>query len=223
MRLASLCAVVACSSGHSSSEAAPKVEIKDGLCITKGTVAIGARVTDPTMRAVKLGSSGDAATLSFVYRGDSETTRALASGKERRQLGIKLRAQNGCNVVYVMWRLDPKPMLDVSVKYNPGAVSHNDCGAGGYTKVKPDEETRVPVLAIGDKHVLRAAIEKGELRAYIDDKLAWRGVLPATASAMTGPAGMRSDNVTFDVVAFEAPPGNGGVPASTKCVAEEHD
>lgn len=214
--------VVACS-GNKSTEAAPtKIDLKDGLCVTKGAVVIGARVADPTVRAVKIGSSGDAATLTFTFRGDTATTRELASGKTRRQLGIKLRAQNGCNLVYVMWRLDPRPMLDVSVKYNPGAVSHKDCGAGGYTRVKPAEETHVPVLAIGDKHTLRATIDKSELRAYIDDQLAWRGTLPASAHAMTGPAGLRSDNVTFDLVAFDAPAGSSAA-APPKCVAEEHD
>ena len=26
----------------------------------------------------------------------------------RRQVGLKLRARDGCNVVYVMWRIEPK-------------------------------------------------------------------------------------------------------------------
>jgi hypothetical protein len=222
VKLVLFSALVACS-GNKSTEAAPtKIDLKDGLCVTKGAVAIGARVIDPTTRAVKLGSSGDAATLTFSFRGDTAVTRELASGKPRRQLGIKLRAQNGCNVVYVMWRLDPKPILDVSIKYNPGAVSHKDCGARGYTRVKPDEEARIPVLAIGDQHTLRATIDKSELRAYIDDQLAWRGTLPASAHAMTGPAGLRSDNVTFDLISFDAPAGSSAAPAP-KCVAEEHD
>ena len=202
-------------------EAAPretsvKLDPKSGLCVTKGVLAT--TVSAPTLRAVKPGTSGESAALTFVYRGDTETTRALASGKERRQLGLKLRAANGCNLVYVMWRLDPKPMLDVSVKSNPGMRTHEDCGAGGYVKVKAAETSPVPALVVGEKHVLRAVIEGDELRAYIDDALAWRGTLPGAARALAGPSGLRSDNLAFELVAFDAPNGS-----PSKCTAADAD
>jgi hypothetical protein len=92
---------------------------RDALCVTKGAARVGERVTRPTMRAFAHETSGDAAALTFVYRGETEHARALASGQERRQLGLKLRAANGCNLVYVMWRQGPKPKLDISLKYNP--------------------------------------------------------------------------------------------------------
>jgi hypothetical protein len=218
-----LLALAAC--GSAPSEAAPReamVEVKDGLCVTKGSAAIGSRVTEPTVRAVALGSSGTAATLTFTYRGDSASQRALASGQLRRQLGLKLRAQNGCNLVYVMWRLDPRPMLEVSVKYNPGKRTHQDCGADGYTKIKAAEALAVPGLADGSHHVLRSEISGDELRAWIDDKLVWRGTLPDTARAMSGPSGFRSDNVAFDLIAFAAPRGD-NVAAAPKCHKEDGD
>ncbi len=192
-------------------EAAPErtvklVPITDTLCVTRGAAKIGTTVTEPTMRAVALGSRGDGAALELVYRGDTDTTRELASGAARRQVGLKLRAQNSCNVVYVMWRLDPKPMLEVSIKLNPGKAFHAECGAEGYTKIRATKSWAVPVLASGDKHVLRAAINGDDLTAWIDEKVAWRGTLPASARTLVGPAGIRSDNLRFDLVSFSAPP-----------------
>src|SRR5690606_15958607 len=129
----------------------------------------------------------DAASIDLVYRGDTHARRALASGPARRQVGLKLRAKDGCNVVYVMWRLDPTPKLEVSVKLNPGARDHEDCGADGYTKIKPTKAWAPPALAIGDRHELRAAIAGDELTAWIDEKVVWRGRLPAAARMIDGP------------------------------------
>jgi len=181
------------------------------LCVSRGTAAIGATTNDPTTRATVRGSGGDAASIEFVYRGDTEAVRELASGAARRQLGLKLRAANGCNLIYVMWRLDPVPKIDVSVKLNPSARDHKDCGADGYTKVKPTKSWRVPVLAVGDQHTLRAAIAGDDLTAWIDERVVWRGRLPASARVLTGPAGLRSDNLAFDLVGLSAAT---GVPGS---------
>lgn len=183
------------------------------LCVSRGTAAIGEEVTDPTTRATARGSSGDAAALEFVYRGDTAIVRELASGHARRQLGLKLRATNGCNLIYVMWRLDPTPKLEVSIKRNPGGRDHDDCGAEGYTKVKPTKSWKVPVLANGDKHTLRAAISGDDLTAWIDERVAWRGTLPSGARTLTGPAGLRSDNLVFDLVGFSTAAGDPDVSA----------
>jgi hypothetical protein len=182
----------------------------DRLCVTKGAAALGRTVTEPTVRAVALGTSGDAAALSFVFRGDTAVSRELASGESRRQLGLKLRAQDGCNLLYVMWRLDPKPSLSVSLKRNPGMRTHKECGANGYTRVKPARDAAaslaaVPVLSPGASHTLRAELAHDELLAWIDDQLVWRGPLPAGIHDIAGPAGLRSDNVSFDLVSFAAP------------------
>lgn len=202
--------IVGLSACGSNLEAAPEREPAKKLvpaaelCVSRGKAAIGAEVDDPTTRATARGSTGDAAALEFVYRGDTAAVRELASGQARRQLGLKLRAANGCNLIYVMWRLDPAPKIDVSVKLNPGGRDHDDCGADGYTKVKPTKSWKVPVLAAGDKHTLRAAISGDDLTAWIDERVVWRGRLPKSARALTGPAGFRSDNLAFDLVGFAA-------------------
>jgi len=216
--------------------AAPAIALSpvspDRLCVTKGAAAIGRPVTEPTVRAVALGSSGDAASLSFVFRGDTAVSRDLASGESRRQLGLKLRAQDGCNLLYVMWRLDPKPSLTVSLKHNPGKRTHRECGANGYTRLKPARDAApplasVPALSPGSSHTLRAEIAGDDLLAWIDDQLVWRTPLPSTARSLSGPAGLRSDNVSFDLVSFSAAsssaaPGAGSA-APAKCSPEASD
>ena len=236
MKLALLALLVGCSGG----EAAPKKNvpppkvvdkavvkklepIKDALCVTKGKAAIGAKIVEPTVRAVAKGSLGESASLTFQYDGDTESVRELAGGQARRQIGLKLRAQDGCNLVYVMWRLDPKPKLDISVKLNPGKKTHEECGANGYTKVKPKGKwPAVPVLAIGDKRTLKAEISGDELTVWIDDMISWRGMLPEAARALDGPAGIRSDNFAYELVGFSAPTAP-GVAVAAKCVAEDGD
>lgn len=225
--------LVLCAACGTSSQAAPerapvgKLEpVKDLLCVTKGDVQLGAAVASPTTRAVALGTNGDAAAMTFAYRGHTRTTKELASGQTRKQLGLKLRAANGCNLVYVMWRTDEgkAPVIDVSVKSNPSARTHAECGADGYSKVKASRDARlglVPVLAAGETYTLRAAIAGDELRAWIDDKLVWQGTLPESARAMVGPAGIRSDNLAYDLVAFAAPHGEASAPV--KCKTDDGD
>lgn len=198
---------------------------QEALCVTKGAARIGERVTQPTLRAFAQRTAGDAASLTFTYRGETEHQRALSSGQDRRQLGLKLRAANGCNLVYVMWRLDPKPKLDVSVKYNPGMATHQQCGAGGYRKVAPVEHIAVPSLVAGGPHTLRAEIDGDQLTTWIDDQPAWRGTLPDHARKLSGPAGLRSDNLAFDLVAFSAPAGSTTSHASAepRCRHEDSD
>ena len=192
-------------------------------CVTKGVAALGARVDEPTVRAVARGSGGDAAAVTFTFHGQSTQTRALASGQLRRQIGVKLRAENGCNLIYAMWRLDPKPQIEVSVKRNPGMRTNEECGANGYTKLKkPDERGDLPDLASGATHTLRAAIAGDELTVWVDDRVMWRGALPDEARDLHGPAGVRSDNMAYDLVAFAAPAGSGPQP-DVKCVGEESD
>lgn len=222
--------VAACgSSSQAAPERAPhgKLEPIDGqLCVTKGDAKLGGVVSEPTTRAIALGTDGDAAALTFTYRGPTARTRELASGQLRKQLGLKLRAANGCNLVYVMWRTDEgkAPVIDVSVKSNPGDRTHAECGAGGYTKVKPSRDARlglVPVLAAGDTHTLRAAIAGDQLRAWIDDKLVWQGTLPDAARDLVGPAGLRSDNLAYELVAFAAP--HGGTAVAASCKSDDGD
>jgi hypothetical protein len=212
-----------CGSTHveaAPSDHPPSIEVKPidkaNLCVTKGNVTDFA-VSDPTVRGYAIGAGGDAAQLTFTYRGESENTRELASGDARHQIGLKLRAQDSCNVVYVMWRLDPVPKIDVSVKFNPGMRLHQECGANGYTKVKPYRKPFVTGFEYGKTHSLRAEIVGDELFAWIDGKLLWQGRLPESARTIKGPVGIRSDNVKFDIVELSVPaPQREGAAAACK-------
>jgi hypothetical protein len=188
------------------------------LCVTDGDVVPSgdrATVREPSTRGYLAGSTGDSASLAFTYRGRSQSVAALASGTTREQLGLKLRAQDSCNVVYVMWRIEPKSELVVQMKRN-AAREHRECGNAGYTGVRPSFRGQLPALGVpewptrGDgpttklDHELRASIVDDELEVFADDKLVWRGTLPPTARDLHGPAGFRTDNVDLDL-ALRAP------------------
>lgn len=163
------------------------------------------RVETPKMRAVASGTTGPVTELRFTYLGPTEEQKALASGEMRRQLGLKLRARDGCNVVYVMWRLEPKPGLVVSLKYNPGQSTSAECGNRGYTTVRPERHASVPELKPGDPHVLRAELDGRALRVRVDGASVWEGELPAEALTFDGPPGVRTDNARVDLRLLTSP------------------
>ena len=135
------------------------------VCVTKGALLPGGKVNSPTFRAVAPGTSGNDVGIDFVYEGRSTDARALASGQIRRQVGLKLRAADGCNLVYVMWRLDPRPRIEVSTKLNPGSRTHAQCGTRGYEKLSPSHEARIPPLVGGGGHWMYAQIVRDDLYA----------------------------------------------------------
>ena len=164
------------------------------------------RVEAGGVRAVVTAGSGHAgsAELAFSFRGPSAFDAPLANGELRRQVGLKLRAQDTCNVVYVMWHVAPKPGVAVSVKRNAGRSTHAACGDGGYLNLTSDPGVaRAPLVTASDvpglSHVLHADLEGRALRVTADGIVVWRGELPAVALEFDGPAGFRTDNGTFDV------------------------
>lgn len=190
---------------HDARPRSPRVQVgaldTTALCVTKGKLT-GARVLEPTFRAVASGRRGDAIDARFVVRGQTARLRALASGQHRRQVGLKLRAEDGCNLVYVMWRLDPRPMIEVSVKRNRGQRTHAECGPRGYTKVAPERTAVLPALEDGQPHALHAEIVDDRLIAWVDHEVAWEGELPVAARELAGPPGLRSDNLDVELVAL---------------------
>ena len=192
------------------------------VCVTRGALLPGGKVDSPTFRAVAPGTSGDDVGIDFVYEGRSTDVRALASGQIRRQIGLKLRAADGCNLVYVMWRLDPRPRIEVSTKLNPGSRTHSQCGTRGYQKITPGHETRIPPLVSGDGHWMYAQIVRDDLYAWIDGQLVWRGRLPQEARDIVGPSGIRSDNLAYSIRTLWATPGrtSAGVP---RCLTDAED
>jgi hypothetical protein len=164
-----------------------------------------ARVREPKMRAVVPWSDGDEAELRFSYGGPSDGAAPLASGEVRKQIGIKLRAADGCNLLYVMWRVDGKTPIVVSLKRNPGQSTHRECGARGYRNLIARAGTPPAPLTAGVERRLHAKLDGLVLRVWVDRVLAWEGDVGAEAAALRGPAGVRSDNGRFDVELLARP------------------
>jgi hypothetical protein len=76
--------------------------------------------------------------VKFTYLGPTQEVSRLGNGEVRSQFGIKLRAQDTCNIVYIMWHFSPDQKIAVSVKRNPGQGTHEDCLDNGYiNNIKP--------------------------------------------------------------------------------------
>lgn len=139
------------------------------------------------------------AELRFRYLGPTVATKPLASGELRRQIELKLRAQDSCNVIYVMWHIEPDAGIAVSVKRNRGQRTHVECGARGYTTIRAMRRTSAPTIESGSWHTLRAALRETALTVWSDGVVVWEGTVPANLIDFDGPVGLRSDNGWFEV------------------------
>lgn len=176
------------------------------LDVTSGTItAAGDRwlATDSAeLRATERDGGRHAhwARLSFRLRGPSTTIEPLGSGAIRQQIGLKLAAQDPCNLVYVMWRSQPDAAIAVHVKRNPSLATSAECGNNGYTTIAT---IPVPAIVTGTDHVLEARIRPAAdnamaLSIRTDGALLRRETLPAALVAgLDGPAGLRSDNGSY--------------------------
>ena len=172
------------------------------FCATAGRVTSAGgealKVATGGMRGVVASDSSRAVEVAFVFRGNSVDAAPLANGELRQQIGVKLRAQDTCNIVYVMWHVAPTPRLAVSVKNNPGKRTHAECLDQGYINLRPSSPITLPVVAVGEPHTLRAEIDGDTLIVHADGVEVWRDTLPPQAFTFDGPAGIRTDNSEFD-------------------------
>ena len=183
---------------------------KANLCVTEGTIEElpGQRlsVNVAKMRAYVNAYTQQQAEVRFTYLGGTSNEAPLASGEMRRQFGLKLRAQDACNLVYAMWRIEPESKLVVSVKSNPGQHTSAQCGNRGYQNIKPTRSKPVPILNPGDTHTLRAEMNGAELRVFADKSLVWEGSVGPEALTFDGPVGIRSDNARLQIDLETGPP-----------------
>jgi hypothetical protein len=180
---------------------------RGSLCVTEGEIGndtTNQLTVDTTkMRAYANTWTSDAIYAHFTYIGGTAEESALGSGIVRRQFGLKLRAQNACNLVYAMWRIEPESKIVVSIKKNPGQSMSSECGNRGYQNIKPRRAGPVPSLRPGETHTLGAELRGDELRVMVDGNPVWEGDLGPESAGLTGPVGIRSDNVrlAFDLKA----------------------
>lgn len=182
------------------------------LCVTEGAVDEASShvlsVDTSKMRAYVNRSTLQTVEVRFKYLGPTENESKRGSGEVRRQFGLKLRAQDPCNLVYVMWRIAPESKLAVSVKANPGQRTSGECGNRGYKNIKPAHSSPVPVLQPGATHTLRAELNGDALRVVADGSVVWTGNIDAEARGFSGSVGMRSDNARFEAdLRVAMPPG----------------
>jgi hypothetical protein len=178
---------------------------RSALCVTEGALEpspgpglsadVPVLVNVPRMRAYVNRVTAQTVALNFVYLGPTATESALGSGEIRRQFGVKLRAQDPCNLVYAIWRVEPESRLVVSVKSNPGQHTSAECANRGYRNIKPRRSSPVPLLHPGDTHALRAEMDADLLRVFSDGAVVWEGALGPDVLNLNGPVGIRSDNV----------------------------
>jgi len=210
--------------GASAATSAPRSLSRADLCVTEGTIDELAShrlsVDSPKMRAYVNATPVQAIAARFVYLGATSHDVPLGSGTMRRQFGLKLRAQDACNLIYAMWRIEPESKLVVSIKENPGQHLSAECGNRGYRNLKPQRSAPAPKLRPGEAHTLRAEMTPTAMNIYIDETLVWQGPLSADALEWDERVGIRSDNarVQFDLTAPIV-----DRPSSENCRAEPAD
>ncbi len=182
------------------------------LCITEGAIDTTSNqrltVNTPKMRAYVNRSTAQTIAATFTYLGPSQNQEALGSGAIRRQFGLKLHAQNACNLIYAMWRFEPKSQIVVSVKANPNQHSSAECGNSGYQNIKPLQFAPVPAPQPGSQHQLQAQMNGSHLQVFVDNAIVWNGAVAKTA-LLEGPVGIRSDNVKLEMELHVAAPQQG--------------
>jgi hypothetical protein len=158
-------------------------------------------VSTKEMRATLKHRTQQEVTLRFTYLGPTAEVSRLGSGEVRSQFGIKLRAQDTCNIVYIMWHFAPDQKIAVSVKRNPGKRTHEECLDYGYiNNIKPRVSAPPPPVHVDQPHVLSASMKGSNLSVIADKRVVWQGDLGRVALEFDGPVGLRSDNahVVFD-------------------------
>jgi|ERR1700694_308052 hypothetical protein len=158
---------------------------------------VGSKEMRATLK--KTGASQNV-TVKFTYLGPTQEVSHLGNGEVRHQFGIKLKAQDICNLVYVMWNFDTRKIA-VSVKLNPGQRTHEECLDRGYiNNIKPQILMPPPAVEVDQPHTLSAELEGQELTVKADGRVAWGGTLVPVVLEFKGPVGIRSDNaqVVFD-------------------------
>lgn len=182
------------------------------LCVTEGTVTVlpahRLLVTDPNVHATMNRETPQDIEAHFVYLGPSHDSDTPSAGQNHHQFGFELFAQDACNLVYVMWRLEPESNIAVFVKNNPQQHIHAECGRRGTTTVEPELRLPLPPVRAGEhsSHTLRAEITGRWLLVVADGTLVWRAALPSEILRTHGPVGIHCDNAKLEILLTVAPP-----------------
>jgi len=181
---------------------------RDRLCVTEGKIEETAdhklAVNVPKMRAYVLQQTPPGIEARFTYLGGTAKKSALGSGAMRQQFGLKLRAQDACNLVYVMWRFEPESEIVVSVKRNPGQHTSAQCGNRGYKNIKARDTLPVPTPQPDRVLNIWARMDGEELKVIMNNLVVWEGSVGPVD--FDGPVGIRSDNIRLKMQLWSATP-----------------
>ena len=155
-----------------------------------------------SVRAVQKGRWAQNGKIRFESRGQTAELKPFKSGIVKEQIGLKLRAMNGCNLVYVMWTLAPKEEITVRIKENPGKTESDDCENDGYTLLNTYRVPKKKSARNGRTSRLQADfVSKGHkhhVRVYVDNVRVLQVRIPHSfVATVNGPVGLRSDNGRF--------------------------
>src|SRR5262245_42717607 len=104
--------------GSALPTAVQRMSLRD-FCVTEGQIKEapdGTLLIDDTKTRAVLGrQTQTTGTIDFRYLGPTGERSLLGSGAIRTQIGLKLKAQDPCNLVYVMWQIQPESRVIVSV------------------------------------------------------------------------------------------------------------
>jgi hypothetical protein len=132
-------------------------------------------------------NDGSIAELKFTYEGPGE---AVDGEAIRRDVGVKLSLDAGAAVAYVVWRIEPDPMILVATRIE-GDRSR------GYEPVPPAFTLSLPDIAAGESHVLGASLDRGHIVVRVDGRTVWIGKPAVTSLSLQGPIGVRARNGAF--------------------------
>ncbi len=174
--------------------------------VTKGDVAAAGaekyRVTSDQLRLRVEDTTGDAISVRFHYQGLGKNPAvAMGSGLTRHQFGVFLLAENQCNMLYVMLRLDSKNQATIAVqgKRNPEQALHLVCQNHGYETIKPAFTTPIGELKPDSSIDLTAKVNaSGMLVVEVDKKMVWQGSVAELRLPKNGYSGIRTDNVAVE-------------------------
>ena len=151
-----------------------------------------------TFRTAIKNNASDSLHVFFDYLGPTVQIATLGSGLIRFQFGIYLRAQNQCNLLYVMLHIDTPNSIEVERKSNPGMSTHEECANNGYTTLKPSLTHALPHdITAGNGVDFDTQIDSNVLSVFIDGTLVWQGDIPEDTAGENTSAGIRSDNVNI--------------------------
>lgn len=193
---------------------APLTQIgRDRICVTNGTVSAlpdgRLAIETASSRGVVPGSDGTIAEIHFRYLGPTVAVKPLASGAVRRQIGVKLRAHDACNLLYAMWHIAPDSKIEVSIKKNPTQHTSAECHAAGYSILKSSRIVAMPPIHPGEAHTMRVTLDGDNLAVIADRQEAWSGSINGGLDGIAGPAGFRTDNARFEVEFLAVIPASG--------------